>query len=177
MSILKTGAGLLILILSLVAVRGDVAHACTNSCGTTDQVRLIKGNAAISIAGWHGDHTWADAWRPGYWDVVNNFGGSNSSCASTAGSSGCSWAYSAWNASWGGSVCSNYDYLNCQYHWADNLTYGVTGVCHQSANRSNGHFSVVPWAKDAGGIGGSGLSYAMWCNCGANLLGICYSCN
>ena len=175
MSISRTSAGLLTLILSLVAVRGDVADACTNSCGSNAQVRLIKGNAAISIAGWHGDHTWADAWS-GSFDVVNNFGGGNSSCASTAGSSGCSWAYSAWNASWGGTECTNYSYLSCQYNWGDNLTYGVTGVCHQSANRANSKFGSVPWAKDAGGIGGSGLSYAMWCNCGANVLGICYSC-
>lgn len=171
------GAGLVMLILAGVSLHSDRAEACTNSCSTTDQVRLIKGNAAIGVAGWSGDHAWADAWRPYYWDVVNNFGGGNSSCASTAGSSGCSWAYSAWNASWGGSVCSNYDYMSCQYHWGDNLTYGVTGVCHQSANRSNAHFSVVPWAKDAGGIGGSGLSYAMWCNCGADVLGICYGCS
>jgi hypothetical protein len=166
----------LVVTLSLVAVRGDVAYACTNSCGVSAQARLIKGDAAISIAGWSGDHTWADAWSSSF-DVVNNFHGGGGYCASTGGPAGCSWSYSAWNASWGGTECTNYGFVACQYDFGDNLTYGVTGVCHQSANRANTGFFSVPWARDAGGIGGSGLSFAIWCDCGANVLGICYSCN
>jgi hypothetical protein len=165
-----------LVVLLCVVVREDVSHACTNSCGATDQTRLVKAGSASSILGFNGDHAWADAYRSGYWDVVNNFGGGNTSCASTAGSSGCSSHYSAWYASWGGSNCSTYDYMKCQYFWADNLTYGVTGVCHQSANRANGHWSNVPWVKDVS-IGGGTTSYALYCNCGANLLGVCYSCN
>jgi hypothetical protein len=174
---MKAGAALALAVAMVVVMPGDDARACTNSCVSSNtQVRLVKAGVAISIAGWHGDHTWADAWVPGAWDVVNNFGGGNSSCASTSGSAGCSWAYSAWNMSWGGTECSSEAFLSCRYLWGDNLTYGITGVCHQSANRANATFGVVPWVKNAGGIGGSALSYAMFGNCGANLLGVPYSC-
>jgi hypothetical protein len=157
-------------------VHEDVAHACTNSCGATDETRLVKAGNASSLLGFNGDHAWADAWRTGNWDVVNNFGGGNTSCASTSGSSGCSSHYSAWYASWGSSNCSTFDYMKCQYTWADNLTYGVTGVCHQSANRANGHFSNVPWVKNVSIAGGT-TSYVLYCNCGESPLGYCYSCN
>lgn len=153
-----------------------VSYACSNSCSVTTQTRLIRAGNASSILGFHGDHAWADAWRAGDWDVVNNYGGGNSSCSSQAGSSGCSSHYSAWYEDWGGSNCSNYDYMSCQYKWADNLTYGVTGVCHQSANRANGHFSNVPWVKNTDIAGGT-TSYVLYWNCGVSPLGYAYSCN
>lgn len=165
-----------LLLWSALVVHENVAAACTNSCGATDQTRLVKAGNASSILGFNGDHAWADAWRTSSWDVVNNFGGGNTSCASTNGDNGCSSHYSAWYASWGGSNCSTFSYMSCQYEWADNLTYGVTGVCHQSANRANGHFSNVPWVKDVSIAGGT-TSYVLYGNCGTSVLGYAYSCN
>ena len=165
-----------LVVLAALGAREPISSACTNSCGATDQTRLVKVGNASSILGFNGDHAWADAWRVSNWDVVNNFGGGNTSCASTNGSSGCSSHYSAWYDSWGGSNCSTFSYMSCQYEWADNLTYGVTGVCHQGANRANGHFSNVPWVKNVSIAGGT-TSYVLYANCGVSVLGYAYSCN
>lgn len=165
-----------LVVVAALAAREPISSACTNSCGATDQTRLVKAGNASSILGFNGDHAWADAWRVSHWDVVNNFGGGNTSCASTNGSTGCSSHYSAWYDAWGGSNCSTFSYMSCQYEWADNLTYGVTGVCHQSANRANGHFGNVPWVKDVSIAGGT-TSYVLYANCGVSVLGYAYSCN
>ena len=173
----KSGCVYLMILLSTLAVRVDVARACGNSCQVYAEARLIKGNAAISIAGWSGDHTWANAWScSSGFDIVENY--ASSGCAATnASCTSCSWAYSNWNQAWGGQVCTSTAYLRCQYDWAAKLTYGVTGVCHQASNRANETFANIPWVKDARGIGGASLSYLLWCQCGAfGPGGPCYSC-
>lgn len=141
---MNIGARCLIAVLVALVARGATSYACTNSCAVTAQTRLIRAGNASSILGFHGDHAWADAWRTGHWDVVNNYGGGNTSCASTSGSSGCSSHYSAWYQAWGGSNCTSYDYMSCQYKWADNLTYGVTGVCPQRPRHLGRHGQAVP---------------------------------
>jgi len=168
---------LLLTLFSVLALADDDAHACGNSCQVNANVRLIKGSVAIGIAGWSGDHTWANAWScTDKFDFVENYAASG--CAATnASCTSCSWAYTTWNQAWGGQNCTSTDYLRCQYDWAAKLTYGITGVCHQASNRANQIFSNIPWVKDAGGVGGSGLSYLMWCNCGSfGPGGSCYSC-
>jgi hypothetical protein len=53
----------------------------------------------------------------------------------------------------------------CFYN-AANLTYAVTGVCHQATNRSlNPHTPIGP-VLDWGGVGGAGTSNALFCQYG-----------
>lgn len=52
-----------------------------------------------------------------------------------------------------------------------NLTYAITGVCHQGTNRALWS-TPVPYVVNWGGVGGSGLSLAAFCTFGEGLF--CY---
>jgi len=50
----------------------------------------------------------------------------------------------------------------------DNLTYAITGVCHQGTNRALQGTSI-PYVVSWGGVGGAGTSKALFCTFGASL--------
>lgn len=49
-----------------------------------------------------------------------------------------------------------------------NLTYAITGVCHQGTNRAL-YRTYIPWVRNFGDVGGAGTSYALFCDMGAGL--------
>lgn len=57
-----------------------------------------------------------------------------------------------------------------------NLTYAITGVCHQGTNRGLWNTSI-DWVRNWGDVKGSGASYSAFCDMGSGgpYLGSCYS--
>ena len=178
----------------LVMAVGSVGLvAQTSSPAATWYDELIKSGEVINFGGISGaTHVWSDAWKPGgqSWsdgstslqDIVCNFSLVHTSfCASSSGTSGCGWDYSSvvhvwWAYPSYSSYSTWHNQLYNQYARGANLTYGITGVCHQAANRAN-YFMPVPWidGNTSPSISGGGLSYALYCHCGAGLG--CYSCD
>jgi hypothetical protein len=177
----------------LVMSVGLLAIAAERSLAAVWNDELIKSGEVFNFAGVSAaTHTWSDVWKSGgqsfsdgstsLQDIVCNFSPVHTSfCASSSSTSGCSWDYSSVSYVWRDSPSYSthatwYNQLYNQYARGANLTYGVTGVCHQAANRAN-YFMAVPWidGNTSPGISGGATSYALYCHCGAGVA--CYSCD
>ena len=128
----------------------------------------LSGGRALAN-GAHGDNRNVQVWVLGWWlhhtyEYVQYSGSTGSVSGHHSyggGTSGCSSCVRFST----GSVYSNAPHC---IQVQGNLTYAITGVCHQGTNRAL-MSTPIPFVRNWGGVGGSGLSYAAFCTFGAGL--------
>lgn len=131
-------------------------------------VTALSGGRA-QANGAHGDNRNVQVWVLGWWlhhtyEYVQYSGSSGSVSGHHSyggGTTGCS-SCSRFATS---SVSSNAPHC---IQVQGQLTYAVTGVCHQGTNRAL-MSTPIPYVRNWGGVGGSGLSQAAFCTWGAGL--------
>jgi len=131
-------------------------RAFAGTCGTANNnAHGDNRNVAVWIAGWWLHHTYE--------------------CVQYRGSTGSATGHHTYGG--GASGCTSCGRFATATVWSNaphciavqgNLTYGVTGVCHQGTNRAL-EATPVPYVLNWGGVGGAGTSNALFCTYGCGL--------